>query len=71
MNDSPDKIAFSTAEACFASGVGKTKLFAALGSGDLKSRLIGRKRIILREDLLEWLRGQPSAVSSSPETSTN
>lgn len=59
MLDKTEKIAFSTAEACAAAGIGKTTLFAAIGSGALRSRKLGQKRLILRDDLLAWLRAQP------------
>lgn len=55
-----EKLAFSPKEATEAAAIGKTFLYAAIKSGDLKSRKLGRKRLILREDLHEWLKGLPA-----------
>lgn len=55
-----EKLAYSTKEAAEAAGIGKTTLFAALAAGVLKSRKVGRKRVILREDLMAWLLGLPA-----------
>lgn len=54
-----EKLAYRPLEACKAVGVGKTCLYEALKRGELSSRLIGRKRIILRDDLQAWLKGAP------------
>lgn len=55
-----EKIAYRPLEVCRAVGVGKTGLYEALKTGELKSRKIGRKRLILRDDLQSWLRGLPA-----------
>lgn len=50
------KLAYSISEAVRASGLGRTYLYEKIGSGDLKSRKIGGRRVILRDDLLDFLR---------------
>ncbi|WP_020085696.1 excisionase family DNA-binding protein [Hyphomicrobium zavarzinii] len=55
--DNTERIAYRPKEACKAAGVGKTCLYEALKSGALRSRLMGRKRLIMRDDLQAWLKG--------------
>jgi excisionase family DNA binding protein len=37
------------------SGLGRTKIYEALGAGDLSSIKIGSRRLILVDDLRDWL----------------
>ena len=54
--------AYTIPAALNAAGVGRTKLYEELKSGRLKSfRLCGR-RLILREDLLAWIRAARDAA---------
>jgi excisionase family DNA binding protein len=55
-----EKLAYSPREATEAASVGKTRLYAAIASGALKSRKLGRKRLILRDDLQSWLKELPT-----------
>ena len=48
-------LAVSTYEAARLAGVGRTKIYDALGSGTLKSLKIGKRRLILFESLQKWL----------------
>ena len=48
-------LAVSTHEAARLAGVGRTKIYDALGSGTLKSLKIGKRRLILFESLQKWL----------------
>ena len=48
-------LAVSTYEAARLAGVGRTKIYDALGSGMLKSLKIGKRRLILFESLQKWL----------------
>lgn len=54
-------LALSPADAARAAGVGRTTLYVALGSGDLKSFRYGRRRLIRVESLNEWLRSLEAA----------
>jgi hypothetical protein len=47
------------AEASFVSGIGRTKLYEAIGQRQLVSRKYGNRTIILRDDLLKFLADLP------------
>ncbi|MEM7057735.1 MAG: helix-turn-helix domain-containing protein [Pseudomonadota bacterium] len=49
-------IAVSPNEAARLSGIGRTTLYAALSSGDLRSIKIGTRRLISVDAIREWLR---------------
>ncbi len=48
-------LAVSPAEAARLVGIGKTKLYDALGDGSLRSLKIGSRRLVMVEDLHAWL----------------
>lgn len=48
-------LALSPADAARVAGVGRTTLYIALGSGELKSFRYGRRRLIRVESLNAWL----------------
>jgi excisionase family DNA binding protein len=52
--------ALSIEQVCRVSGVGKTKLYELIAVGTLKSRKVGRRRLILMTDLCEFLNALPS-----------
>ena len=57
LSPSPSKtepLAVSPAEAARLSGLGRTTIYAALGSGALKSLKIGKRRLIAVEALRSW-----------------
>jgi excisionase family DNA binding protein len=49
----------SIAEACEVAGIGRTKIYQAISEGQLKARKFGKRRIILRTDLHEFLAALP------------
>lgn len=49
------RLAVSPGEAALISGVGRTMLYIAIGSGALRSFKIGRRRLISVTALEEWL----------------
>ena len=51
----------SIAEACAMAGIGRTKLYAAIASGNLRARKLGKRRIILRSDLHQFLESLPTS----------
>jgi excisionase family DNA binding protein len=56
--DSPSKsepLAVSPGEAARLAGLGRTTIYDALGSGDLKSIKIGKRRLITIDWLRAWL----------------
>lgn len=54
-----DKLAFSPNSAAQVTGVGRTKIFEAIKEHQLIARKLGRRTIILRDDLLAWLLALP------------
>ena len=46
-------------EASIVSGIGRTKLYEAIAQGDLKARKFGARTIILREELVVFLKALP------------
>ncbi|WP_245434736.1 helix-turn-helix domain-containing protein [Methylocystis rosea] len=53
------KVAHSIDGACEAAEVGRTSIFEAIRAGELKAHKLGRRTIILDEDLRGWLASLP------------
>jgi excisionase family DNA binding protein len=49
----------SILEACTVAGIGRTKIYEAIAIGNLKARKYGKRTIILRSDLQNFLSGLP------------
>ena len=56
-------------ESCHASGIGRTKIYEAIGAGELTARKCGRRTVILPRDLEAWLTNLPVADFASGEVS--
>ena len=52
----------SIAEACSTAGIGRTKLYEAIADGRLKARKFGKRTLILRDDLRQFLAALPTAA---------
>jgi excisionase family DNA binding protein len=50
----------SVSEACAVAGVGRTKIYEAISGGLLVARKLGKRRIILRDDLRSFLAALPT-----------
>ena len=51
---------FTVDEACKHSGIGRTKLFELLSNGEIPRRKLGRKTLILAEDLKAFVESLPT-----------
>ena len=56
-------LSLSIEEARAATGLGRTKLYQLINSGELKARKIGKRTILLRDDLDAFLSGLESYPS--------
>ena len=56
INQATQILAVSPNEAARLCSIGRTTLYAALSSGDLKSVKIGTRRLITLEALRDWLK---------------
>ena len=56
INQAAQIIAVSPNEAARLCSIGRTTLYAALSSGDLRSVKIGTRRLITMEALRDWLK---------------
>jgi excisionase family DNA binding protein len=56
INQASQIIAVSPNQAARLCSIGRTTLYAALSSGDLKSVKIGTRRLITLEALRDWLK---------------
>ena len=54
-----NRLAFSLADAASAIGVGKSTLHELVASGKLPVRKLGRRSLVLREALEDYLQGLP------------
>jgi excisionase family DNA binding protein len=73
-NATPDlqPLAVSVPAATRAAGIGRTRLYEAMRDGELASCKVGKRRLILLEDLRAWLARQRHAGTrpgpASPES---
>lgn len=53
-----DRLALTVPAACEAASLGRTMVYKAITTGELASIKVGKRRLVLRDDLLDWLRRQ-------------
>jgi excisionase family DNA binding protein len=53
-------LAYSIAEACAAARAGRTAIYQAIRTGELRAVKRGRRTLILKDDLVGWLKNLPA-----------
>lgn len=51
----PEKLSFTIKEVVVALGIGRSTIYAAIAQGRLKAVKVGRRTLILRDDLHAWM----------------
>ena len=62
MNSTAERAAFSIEETCRYINASRPTIYKLMGDGSLPSFHIGRRRLILREDLDKFLQGRLAAA---------
>jgi len=60
-----DSIALSIREACQLSSLGRTKLYELMSSNVIPAYKVGRRRLVLRDELQQALKSLPRAGGRS------
>ncbi|MEQ8817864.1 MAG: helix-turn-helix domain-containing protein [Thalassobaculum sp.] len=55
QDTTPERVAVSVEDAAAMVGIGRTTLYAAMGSGSLPSLKIGKRRLIRVDALKAWI----------------
>jgi excisionase family DNA binding protein len=53
------RLAYSVTESCVAAGIGRTNLYDLITRGEIRAKKIGRRTVILADDLRQWLEALP------------
>jgi excisionase family DNA binding protein len=60
-----NRLAYSILEACEAACIGRTNLYEAIRTGELRAVKHGKRTLILANDLRVWLEGLPALTSKT------
>jgi excisionase family DNA binding protein len=58
----PPRISYSVEDAAEETGIGRSYIYLAIKQGELASLKLGKRRLILRDDLLAWLQSKRQAA---------
>lgn len=67
MKETVMQLSFSIEEVCQATGFGRTKLYEAINQGLLPAKKYGKRTIILKNDLEEFLKSLEPYPSVTPQ----
>lgn len=59
-----EKIGYSIDEAGHASSVGRSLIYKEIAAGNLRATKIGRRTVILADDLKQWLQSKAQAKAA-------
>ena len=57
-DNSPEPLAYSVADACRVSSIGRTRLYQLIGEGRLQARKIGKRTLIPASSLRALIEGE-------------
>ncbi len=69
--DNSGKVALSVKDAAQVSGIGRSKLYEAMNTGELPARKLGTRTVILFDDLQAYLVDLPPYRGKQSTTSRN
>ena len=58
LSDTPEPLAYSVADACRVSSIGRTRLYQLIGEGRLQVRKIGKRTLIPAASLRALIEGE-------------
>ena len=58
----PRRISYSVEDAAEETGIGRSYLYLAIKAGELATLKLGKRRLILRDDLIAWLQTKRQAA---------
>jgi excisionase family DNA binding protein len=65
QSQTTDRAAFSIAETCARTGIGRDTIYGAIRAGTLVARKLGRRTLITEGDLRRFLENLPKARSAA------